>query len=79
MMGPQLPAVTFTSDSLTALKQEDAMERAQHAMKRGLRKVNKALQQSKSNHFMHLALFCLFVFFVLYAWLRFYKFVKFIT
>eukprot|EP00891_Asterochloris_glomerata_P007438 jgi/Astpho2/7438/gw1.00114.194.1_t len=53
---------------------EDAMERAQHAMKRGLRKVNKALQQSKSNHFMHLALFCLLIFCVLYAWLRFYKF-----
>lgn len=55
------------------------MEKARHAMKRGMRRMNKALQASRSNHFMHLALFCLAVFFALYAWLRFYRFIKWVA
>ena len=56
--------------------QEEALEQASLAMKKGMRRVNRALQQSKSNHFLYLALFCLAIFFALYLWARIYRFVK---
>lgn len=55
---------------------EEALEQASLAMKKGMRRVNRALQQSKSNHFLYLALFCLAVFFALYLWARVYSFIK---
>lgn len=55
---------------------EDVLDQASVAMKKGMRRVNRALQQSKSNHFMYLALFCLAIFFALYLWARIYRFVK---
>jgi len=55
---------------------EETLEQARLAMKKGIRRVNRALQQSKSNHFLYLALFCLAVFFALYLWARVYHFVK---
>lgn len=55
---------------------EEALEQASLAMKKGMRRVNRALQQSKSNHFLYLALFCLAVFFALYLWARVYRFIK---
>lgn len=58
------------------LVQEEALEQASLAMKKGMRRVNRALQQSKSNHFLYLALFCLAIFFALYLWARIYRFVK---
>lgn len=58
------------------LVQEEALDQASLAMKKGMRRVNRALQQSKSNHFLYLALFCLAIFFALYLWARIYRFVK---
>ena len=49
------------------------LEQADVALRRGLRRVNKALRQSKSNHLLYLALFCLGVFFMLYFLIRTYK------
>lgn len=55
---------------------EEVLDQAGVAMKKGIRRVNRALQQSKSNHFLYLALFCLAIFFALYLWARLYRFVK---
>lgn len=55
---------------------EEVLDQAGLAMKKGMRRVNRALQQSKSNHFLYLALFCLAIFFALYLWARIYRFVK---
>lgn len=55
---------------------EEVLDQAGLAMRKGMRRVNRALQQSKSNHFLYLALFCLAIFFVLYLWARVYRFVK---
>ena len=49
------------------------MEQAEMAMKRGIRRVNKAFRQSKSNHLLYLALFCLAIFFMLMFLVRTYK------
>jgi hypothetical protein len=49
------------------------MEQAEIALKRGMRRVSKALRQSKSNHLLYLALFCLGIFFLLYFLIRTYK------
>lgn len=49
------------------------MEQAQVALNKGMRRVNKALRQSKSNHLLYLALFCLAIFFLLYFLIRTYK------
>ena len=49
------------------------LEQADVALRRGMRRVNKALRQSKSNHLLYLALFCLGVFFMLYFVIRTYK------
>ena len=49
------------------------MEQAQVALNKGMRRVNKALRQSKSNHLLYLALFCLAIFFLLYCLIRTYK------
>ncbi|CAL5227739.1 g10755 [Coccomyxa viridis] len=51
----------------------DYLEQADVALRRGMRRVNKALRQSKSNHLLYLALFCLGVFFMLYFLVRTYK------
>ena len=51
------------------------LEQADVALRRGMRRVNKALRQSKSNHLLYLALFCLGVFFMLYFIIRTYKLV----
>ena len=51
----------------------DYLEQADVALRRGMRRVNKALRQSKSNHLLYLALFCLGVFFMLYFLIRTYK------
>lgn len=49
------------------------LEKADLALKRGMRRVNKAFWQSKSNHLLYLALFCLGIFFMLYFLIRTYK------
>ncbi|CAK0751177.1 hypothetical protein CVIRNUC_002048 [Coccomyxa viridis] len=49
------------------------MEQAEMALKRGMRRVNKAFRQSKSNHLLYLALFCLAIFFMLMFLVRTYK------
>ena len=49
------------------------MEQAEMAMKRGMRRVNKAFLQNKSNHLLYLALFCLGIFFMLMFLVRTYK------
>ena len=49
------------------------LEQADVALRRGMRRVNKALRQSKSNHLLYLALFCLAVFFMLYFIIRTYN------
>lgn len=62
--------------TIHGLLQEEVLDQASLAMKKGMRRVNRALQQSKSNHFMYLAVFCLAIFFALYLWARIYRFVK---
>ena len=64
------------STSIHGLLQEDVLDQASQAMKKGMQRVNRALQQSKSNHFMYLAVFCLAIFFALYLSARIYRFVK---
>ena len=49
------------------------MEQAEMALKRGMRRVNKAFRQSKSNYLLYLALFCLAIFFMLMFLVRTYK------
>ena len=65
-------SVLCTMKNNHGLLQEEVLDQASLAMKKGMRRVNRALQQSKSNHFMYLAVFCLAIFFALYLWARVY-------
>lgn len=73
---PHSISVLCTIEKIHGLLQEEVLDQASLAMKKGMRRVNRALQQSKSNHFMYLAVFCLAIFFALYLWARVYRFVK---
>ena len=57
---------------------EDLMEKAKVELKRGMRRLNRAFQQSKSNHLLYLVLFCIAVFAFLYVWAKFYRLMKWI-
>lgn len=55
---------------------EELMERAKVEVKRGMRRLNRAFQQSRSNHLLYLVIFCIAVFVFLYLWAKFYRLVK---
>ena len=74
--GGSLSFSAVYSKTIHGLLQEEVLDQASLAMKKGMRRVNRALQQSKSNHFMYLAVFCLAIFFALYLWARIYRLVK---
>jgi predicted PurR-regulated permease PerM len=57
---------------------EDLMEKAKVELKRGMRRLSRAFQQSKSNHLLYLVLFCVAVFAFLYVWAKFYRLMKWI-
>ena len=57
---------------------EDLMEKAKVQLKHGMRRLNRAFQQSKSNHLLYLVLFCVAVFALLYVWAKFYRLMKWI-
>ena len=50
---------------------EELMEQARAGLKRGMRRLNKAFHQSRSNHLIYLFLFCVSVSFLLYFWSKF--------
>ncbi|KAK9806518.1 hypothetical protein WJX73_006237 [Symbiochloris irregularis] len=55
---------------------EEVLERSRMALKQGMRKLNRAFHQSKSNHLLYLALFVVAIFFTLYFWSKVYRFIR---
>lgn len=55
---------------------EEILDNAKVAMKRSMRRLNRALEQSKSNHLLYLVVFVLAVFFLIYLWAKFYRLMK---
>lgn len=58
---------------------EELMERAKTDLKRGMRRLNRAFQQSRSNHLLYLVVFCIAVFFLLYMWAKMYRMVQWLS
>ena len=46
------------------------MENAKLGLRKGMKRLNRAYKQSKSNHLLFLAIFAFFFFFVLIMWTR---------
>ena len=63
---------------LTSLLQEEVLERSRTALKQGIRKLNRAFRQSKSNHLLYLAVFVLAIFFLVYFWSKVYRTIRWI-
>ena len=55
---------------------EEILENAKVAMKRSMRRLNRALEQSKSNHMLYLMVFVLACFLMIYLWAKVYRLVK---
>ena len=55
---------------------EEVLENAKVAMKRSMRRLNRALEQSKSNHLLYLVLFVLGCFLLIYLWAKLYRMAK---
>ena len=55
---------------------EEVLENAKVAMKRSMRRLNRALEQSKSNHLLYLVVFVLGCFLLIYLWAKFYRIIK---
>ena len=55
---------------------EEILDNAKIALKRSMRRLNRALEQSKSNHLLYLVLFVLGCFFLIYLWAKVYRFAK---
>ena len=53
--------------------QGDALERGNAALKQGMRRLNKAYKQSKSNHLLYLALFAIALFFGVWFFSKTYR------
>ena len=58
---------------------EELFERAKTEMKRGMRRLNRAFQQSKSNHLLYLAIFCIAVFVFLYVWAKMFRLLRWVS
>ena len=58
---------------------EELMERAKTDLKRGMRRLNRAFQQSRSNHLLYLVIFCIVIFFGLYMWAKMYRMVRWLS
>lgn len=56
--------------------QEDVMDNAKLAMRRGMKRLNRAFAQSKSNHLLYLALFVVGIFFVVMFWAKAARFLR---
>lgn len=52
------------------------LERSNAALKQGMRKLNKAYKQSKSNHLLYLALFALAVVFFVWFLAKTYRTIR---
>lgn len=50
--------------------QEETMHRAQAALRKGLKKLNRSMASSRSNHLLYLALFVVSIFFVVFFWAK---------
>ena len=61
---------------LLLLLQEEVLERSRMALKQGMRKLNRAFIQSKSNHLLYLALFVVGIFFLVYFWSKVYRTIR---
>ena len=69
VLGPQLSRAIGDEQKLNAEAAEtleESLERAKLMLKKGMRRLNRAFEQSKSNHFLYLVLFMLAAFFALY-------------
>ena len=55
---------------------EEILENAKVAMRRSMQRLNRALEQSKSNHLLYLILFVLACFLLIYLWAKFYRLMK---
>ncbi|KAK9818079.1 hypothetical protein WJX72_006826 [[Myrmecia] bisecta] len=58
---------------------EELLEKGRGAMKKAMKRLNRAYDQSKSNHMLYLVLFILGVFFVVYMWIKMYRLVKWVV
>jgi hypothetical protein len=54
------------------------METTRLTMRKTMKRLKRALKNSKSNHVVYVFLFALAIFFVLYAWNKLYKIAKWI-
>ena len=52
------------------------MEQTKVALKHGMRRINRALKQSKSNHLLYLTLFVICIFFLVYFWTKVARWVR---
>lgn len=59
-----------------AMLQGETLERSTAALKQGMRKLNKAYKQSKSNHLLYLVLFALAIFTALYLFAKAYRTIR---
>ena len=57
---------------------EGAMDQARASLKKTMRRLGRAYEQSRSNHMLYLILFALALFFGLYFWNRLYRLLKWI-
>lgn len=55
---------------------EEALEKARAALSRGLRRVNRALRQGRSNHMIYLVVFAFAVLIGVYVWAKLYRMVR---
>jgi hypothetical protein len=58
---------------------EDLLERGRTELKRGMRRLNRAFQQSKSNHLLYLVIFCIAVFVFLYLWAKMFRLLRWLS
>ena len=56
--------------------QGETLERSTAALKQGMRRLNKAYKESKSNHLLYLVLFALAIFVALYLFAKAYRTIR---
>ena len=62
--------------SRSRLLQGDVLERSNAALRQGMRKLNRAYKQSKSNHLLWLALFTLAIVFAVWLFAKTYRTIR---
>lgn len=58
------------------LLQEEVMESTKMALRRGMKRLNRAFASSKSNHLLYLGLFVTGIFFVVVFWAKTARFLN---